>query len=111
MKCHHEKLVKMLEAHKKVIEINNDREKFEEVKNDGKNEPEGVPVTGEAKAAMNDVHDMDTRTSNDFDLHDRIQMLNADQFRVFKMVSDNLCHMKKVNVFVKIAQNLSLLKL
>ena len=95
MKCHHDKLVKMLEAHKKVTEINNDREKFEEAKNDDKNEPEGVQVSGEVKAAMNDVHDMDTRTSNDFDLHERIEMLNADQFRVFKMVSDHLCHQQK----------------
>ena len=70
MKCHHEKLAKMLETHKKVTEINNDREKFEEVRNDDKTESEGVQVTGEAKAAMNDVHDMDTRTSNDFNLHE-----------------------------------------
>ena len=72
MKFHHDKLVKMLEAHKKVTEINNDRENFEEMKNDDKNEPEDVQVSGEAKAAMNDVHDMDTRTSNDFDLHERL---------------------------------------
>lgn len=38
MKYHHEKLLKMLEAHNKVIEINKDCETFEEVKN-GNNEP------------------------------------------------------------------------
>ena len=44
---------------------------------------------------MNDVRDMDTCTSNDFDLHERIQMLNEDQFRAFKMVSEHLCHQLK----------------
>ena len=72
MKCHREKLFKMLEAHNKVTEINNAREKFEDTKDD--------------------VHDIDSR--NDFDLHEHIEILNADQFCVFKMVSDHLCHQR-----------------
>ena len=95
MKCHHEKLLKMLKAHNKVTKINNAREKFEDPKDDDKSEPEGVHISGEATAAMNDVHDIDSRASNDFDLHERIEMLNADQFRVFKMISDHLCHQQK----------------
>lgn len=95
MKCHHEKLLKMLESHNKVAEINKGCEKFDESKNDDKNEPEGVHVLGEAKSAMNDVHDMDMHASNDFDLNERIEMLNVDQFRVFKMVIDHLTHQQK----------------
>ena len=95
MKCHHEKLLKMLEAHNKVTEINNACENFENPKDDDKSEPEGVHISGEATAAMNDVHDIDSCASNDFDLHKRIEMLNADQFRVFKMVTDHLCHQQK----------------
>ena len=34
---------------------------------------------------MNDVYDMDACKANDFNAH--IEMLNSDQFRVFKMVS------------------------
>ena len=59
------------------------------MKDGDKTEPEGIQISGEAKAAMNDVHDMDNRTSNDFDLHERIAILNADQFHVFKMVSSS----------------------
>ena len=38
---------------------------------------------------------MDTCTSNDFDLLEHIEMVNTDQFCVFKMVSDHLCHQQK----------------
>ena len=37
-------------------------------------------ISGEATATMNEVHDIDSRASNDFNLHERIEMLNADQF-------------------------------
>ena len=92
MKCHHEKLLKMLEAHNKV---NNAREKFEDLKDDDKSEPEGVHISEEAMAAINDVHDIDSCASNDFDLHKHIEMLNVDQFRAFKMVTYHLCHQQK----------------
>ena len=35
-------------------------------------------ISGEATAAMNDVRDIDSCASNDFDMHERIEMLNAD---------------------------------
>ena len=48
---------------------------------------------------MNNVHDVDTHTSNEFDLHEHIKMLNGDQFHAFKMVSDHLhthvCHQQR----------------
>jgi len=69
MKCHHKKLLKMQEAHNKVTEINNAYQKLEVKKYGDKNEPEGVHISGEATATMNNVHDIDSRVSNDFDLH------------------------------------------
>ena len=66
MKCHHEKLLKMLETHNKVIEINNAQRKFEDPKDDDKSELEGVHIS-EATAAINDVNDIDSHASNDFD--------------------------------------------
>lgn len=38
---------------------------------------------------------MDALKSNDFDLNKCIEMLNSDQLRVFKMVSEHLCHQQK----------------
>ena len=111
MKCHHEKLLKMLNAHSKVTEINSAREKFENTNGDDKTEPEGVDILGEATAAMNDVHDIGSRESNDIELHKRIQMLNADQLRIFKMVSHHLCHQlkhEKGNVLVKASNHYTL---
>ena len=89
MKGHHEKLLKMLQAQTKIHEINEHRETVEHVKKDDGNEPEGLQITGEAVAAMNDVHDMDANKANNFNLHERIEMLNSDQLHVFKMVSEH----------------------
>ena len=56
---------------------------------------EGVHIS-EATAAINDVNDIDSHASNDFDsLYEHIEMLNADQFCVFKMVTNHLCHQQK----------------
>ena len=48
---------------------------------------------------------MDTCTSNDFDLLEHIEMVNTDQFCVFKMVSgpslSSAKAWRKVNAFVK----------
>ena len=87
--------LKMLNAHSKVTEINSAREKFENTNGDNKTEPEGVDILEEATAVMNDVHEIGSRESNDIELHKRIQMLNADQLRIFKMVSHHLCHQLK----------------
>ena len=95
MKGHHKKLLKMLQAQVKVCEINEHREAVEELKKDDENEPEGVKIVGEAVAAMNNVHDMDVNKANDFNLDERIEMLNSDQLRVFTIVSKHLHHQKQ----------------
>ena len=78
IKGHHEKLLKMLQAQMKVREINEHHETVEDIKKDDGNEPEGLQITGEAVTAMNDVHDMDANTANNFNLHEHIEMLNSD---------------------------------
>ena len=100
MKGHHEKLLKMLQAQTKVREINEHRETVEDIKKDDRNEPEGLQITGEAVAAMNDVHDMDANKGNNFNLHEHIEMLNLDQLRVFKMVSEHLHHQQQHEIGV-----------
>ena len=44
---------------------------------------------------MNNVHDMDANKANNFNLHERIEMLNSDQLCVFKMVSEHLHHQQR----------------
>ena len=94
MKGHHEELLQMLKVQTKVREINEHRETVEDVKKDDGNEPEGLQITGEAVAAMNDVHDMDVNKANNFK-QELIEMLNADQSRVFEMVSEHLHHQQQ----------------
>jgi len=92
MKDHHKELLKMLQVQTKVCEIDEHRQTIEEVKKDDNDELKGLEIAGEAVAAMNNVHDMDACKANDFDFNERIDMLNSDQFRVFKMVSEHLRH-------------------
>jgi len=79
----------------KVCEINEYCETVEHVKHDDKNKPEGIQIAGEAVAAMNNVHNMDVRRTHEFDLNECINMLNPDQFCVFTMISNHLCHQQK----------------
>ena len=88
MEDHHESLQKMLKAQSKVRTINDVR-KGEDVPLKEEAAKEGVHLIGEAEAAMHDVHDMEY---NSIGIHERISMLNEDQHRVFKLVSDHLNH-------------------
>ena len=94
MGAHHEKLSKMLKAQTRVRKINEHHEATEEVctKHDYLEEPEGLLIAGEAAAAMNDVHDMDMCDGDNFDLKERIELLNLDQRRVFENISGHLNH-------------------
>ena len=48
-------------------------------------------LMGEAKTAMNDVIDMNVKSSSDLSLESRVAMLNADQQRIFD-VKSHLLH-------------------
>ena len=90
MEEHHESLQRMLQAQSKVKTINEAR-KGEDVplKEEAATEEEGIVLIGEAEAAMHDVQDIECDTIN---LHERISMLNEDQHRIFKKVTDHLTH-------------------
>ena len=45
-------------------------------------------LMGEAKAAMQDVQDMNNSSDNDITLDERVQMLNIDQKRIYEKSED-----------------------
>ena len=95
LKDHHESLQRMLQAQSKMKEIDEARKKEdgEEVPDEDKREEEeGVKLIGEAEAAMQDVHDMEDNALDSLDLDQRVDMLNADQRRVFDKITDHLNH-------------------
>ena len=51
-------------------------------------------LMGEAKTAMNDVIDMNVKSSSDLSLESRVAMLNADQRRIFD-VKSHLLHQQQ----------------
>ena len=79
----------MLKAQSKVHKINENRAENEVTAKDEKEQQEGVDIPGVAAAAM-DVRDCDA--AQDMDIKERIQMLNADQRRIFNNVNDHLMH-------------------
>ena len=64
-----------------------DKEPSRELEND----PQPL---GEAKSAMQDVHDMKDK-SDDLTLDDRVKMLNDDQRRIFDNIKAHLFHQIK----------------
>ena len=48
---------------------------------------------GEAKAAMQDVQDMNDSSDDDITLDERVQMLNMDQKRIYEKVKMHLLHL------------------
>ena len=88
---HHERLQQMLQAQIKVQEINEARQanSDDSVQTENIDEPN---VVREAKAAMNDVQEMQAICVDGLKLVRRIAMLNNDQERIFKRVSDHLEH-------------------
>ena len=52
-------------------------------------------LLGEAKSAMQDVHDMKDKSSDNLTLDDRVKMLNDDQRRIFDNIKAHLLHQIK----------------
>ena len=50
-------------------------------------------LMGEAKAAMQDVQDMNDSSDDDITLDKRVQMLNMDQKRIYEKVKMHLLHL------------------
>ena len=62
----------------------------EEHGNDSDDEPQ---LMDEAKAAMQDVQDMNDSSDDDITLDERVQMLNMDQKRIYEKVKMHLLHL------------------
>ena len=92
--AYHRRLQAMLSARAKVRSINEAR-KAAAVQEEENKEADGLQVLGEAKSAMQDMQDMDANPPNALTLEQRVDMLNADQRRVYDSISSHLSHQKR----------------
>ena len=89
--AYHARLQAMLKAQQKLKAISDARKSDvadEEPSRELENDPQ---LLGEAKSAMQDVHDMKDK-SDDLTLDDRVKMLNDDQRRIFDNIKAHLLH-------------------
>jgi len=82
----------MSEAQSNIKKINEARHADGEEKISKDDEPR---LMGEAKTAMNDIIDMNVKSSSDLSLESREAMLNADQRRIFDNVKSHLLHQQQ----------------
>ena len=72
------------------------REEEQKIDTHGDNENDNeLEVTGEAKDAMKDVQDLQGHLTDQFSLEERVSMLNCDQDRIFKHVTQHLTHQQQ----------------
>ena len=91
---YHKRLQDMLNAKSTVKKIYETRKegtaKQEETKQD-----DDMQIVGEVKSAMQVAEDMDVNPINTFSLQERVEMLNADQRRVYETITSQLAHQKE----------------
>jgi len=92
--AYHSRLQKMLEAKNNLRAINEARRENDAPKYDHK-EDDDPQLPGQAKSAMEDMLDMNTKSGNDLTLEERVKMLNLDQRKIFDAVSNHLLHQKQ----------------
>ena len=91
--AYHSRLQKILALQATVKKIDEAREADVEDKQPEYEEDDDPQVEGEAKAAMQDVVDMhDNAAADTITLEERVDMLNADQRRVFEKVKSHFLH-------------------
>ena len=91
---YHNRVKVALEALANVKKINEARQADGEEEQISKEDDE-PQLIGEAKTAMNDVLDMNTNSSNQLNLEERVAMLNDDQRRVFENIKAHLHHQQR----------------
>ena len=89
--AYHEKLQKILQAQSNVKKINVARQTDNKEQNSN-TEDDKLQLIGEAKTAMQEVLDMNVNSYDILTLHDRVNMLNRDQTRVYPVVKNHLLH-------------------
>lgn len=98
-KCssYHKKLQMMVEASSTFKAINEARKADSNLElPENKEDDDGPQLDGEAKSAMQDANDIDSKAlDTKLTLEDRINMLNADQRRVFDRIKKHLTHQQQ----------------
>ena len=89
---HHEQLQLILQAQGKTKQIDEARVQPDENKNDDVDDDDCPQIHGEARNAMQDVHDLQDNRQDSVGLQDRISKLNSDQLRIFSKIRDHLVH-------------------
>ena len=93
--AYHARLQTMLKVQAKLKAIS-DARKSDAADEEASKELDDHPqLLGEAKSAMQDVHDMNDNKTNDLTFDDRVEMLNLDQRRIFENVKAHLLHQVK----------------
>ena len=87
--AYHEKLQKILQAQSNVKKINIARQTDSKEQNSN-TEDDSLQLIGEAKTAMQEVLNMNVNSYGTLTLHDRVDMLNRYQARVYLMVKNHL---------------------
>ena len=90
--AYHSRLQKILALQATVKKIDEAREADVEDEQPEYEEDDDPQVEGEAKAAMQDVVDMHDNAADTITLEERVDMLNADQRRVFEKVKSHFLH-------------------
>ena len=92
--AYHSRLQKMLKARETLKNINDARQADPAERLDNK-EDDDPHIQGEAKSAMKDIVDINTKKCGDLPLEERVNMLNADQRRVYDNVHSHMLHEKQ----------------
>ena len=90
--AYHAWLQTMLKAQAKLKAISDARKSDTADEESSKELDDHPQLLGEAKLAMQDVHDMNDYKTNDLTFDDRVEMLNLDQRRIFENVKAHLLH-------------------
>ena len=88
--AHHSRLQKILPLQATLKKIDEAREADVEAQQPENEEDDDPQVEGEAKTAMQDIVDMNFNAADT--LEERVDMLNADQRRVFEKVKSHFLH-------------------
>ena len=89
--AYHARLQAMLKAQENLKAITDARKLSVPEEHESDDEPQ---LVGEAKAAMQDVQDMNDSSDNDITLDERVQILNMDQKRIYDKVKMHLLHLQ-----------------
>ena len=90
--AYHSRLRKHLALQATLKKIDEAREADVEEEQPENEEDDDAQVEGEAKAAMQDVFDMNFNAADTITLEERVDMLNADQRCVFEKVKSHFLH-------------------